>query len=165
MLEVKPVPAFRDNYIWLMIHAGNRTAAIVDPGDAAPVLRALDDEGLTPVAILATHHHGDHVGGIEEILRRFPIPVFGPARESIPGRTCALRDGDGIDIPGLGARFTIIDIPGHTAGHIAYYGLGMVFAGDTLFMSGCGRLFEGTAAQMHASLSRLAALPDDTRVY
>ena len=165
MLQVKPVPAFADNYIWLIINTDNLHVAIVDPGDAQPVLSAVDHERLIPAAILVTHHHGDHVGGVTGILGRYPVAVFGPAAESIPGRTHSLREGNEIELETLGARFKVLDIPGHTAGHIAYYGHGMAFVGDTLFMSGCGRLFEGTAPQMHASLCKLAALPDSTRIY
>lgn len=165
MLEVRPVPALRDNYIWLIVHPDRRAAAIVDPGDAAPVLSALAAQELEAAAILITHHHPDHTGGVRELLRRHPVPVFGPATEQIPGRSVALGQGDRAQIAALQAEFSILDIPGHTAGHIAYFGHGMVFVGDTLFSAGCGRLFEGTPAQMHASLSRLAALPPPTLVY
>ena len=166
MLEVTPVRAFADNYIWL-IHgiADAGRVAVVDLGDAKPVLRTLDERGLELGALVITHHHGDHTGGIRDLLARAPVPVFGPAGERIPGRTQALRDGDSVAIDGLGLRFDVIDVPGHTAGHIAYYGHGALFCGDTLFSGGCGRLFEGTPAQMTASLDRLAALPADTRVY
>ena len=147
---------------------GNR-AAIVDPGDAAPVIAYLEREGVTPCAILATHHHGDHVGGNSALLARWNVPVFGPARESIPGCTKAVAGGDRIVVPGIDVTFDVIDVPGHTAGHIAYFGeFGggrVLFCGDTLFTGGCGRLFEGTPAQMWSSLSALAALPADTRVY
>ena len=165
MLTVRPVPALKDNYIWLIVNAEARCAAIVDPGDCAPVIAALDELRLRPAAILATHHHGDHVGGIAGLLERHRIPVFGPAGEKIPGRTHPLRQDDVAEIGELGASFSVLDIPGHTAGHIAYVGHGMAFVGDTLFTSGCGRLFEGTPAQMHASLSKLAALPGETRIY
>jgi hydroxyacylglutathione hydrolase len=165
MFTVRPVPAFKDNYIWLIVNNASRHAAIVDPGDAVPVLDALAQSSLQPVAILTTHHHGDHVGGVAGLLERRRMPVFGPAGEQIPGRTHPLREGDVIAIDGLGASFRVLDIPGHTAGHIAYIGHGMAFTGDTLFTSGCGRLFEGTAPQMHASLSKLAALPRQTQIY
>ncbi|HEY7840764.1 MAG TPA: hydroxyacylglutathione hydrolase [Gammaproteobacteria bacterium] len=165
MFTVRPVPAFKDNYIWLIVNDESRRAAIVDPGDAAPVFAALDELRLEPVAILATHHHGDHVGGIAALIERHPVPVFGPAGEHIPGRTRAMREDDLAEIGDLGASFRVLDIPGHTAGHIAFVGHGMAFVGDTLFTAGCGRLFEGTAAQMHASLSRLAALPPQTLIY
>lgn len=165
MLEIKPVAAFRDNYIWLVINPGNARTAIVDPGDAAPVLATLRELGLQPCAILATHHHSDHVGGIAELLEHFAVPVYGPAAEDIPDRGIGLRDGDHIRMDELDAEFDILAIPGHTRGHIAYYGHGAVFAGDTLFMAGCGRLFEGTARQMLSSLDRLCELPDSTLVY
>ena len=139
--------------------------AVVDPGDPAPVIAHLEREGLALAAILATHHHGDHVGGIRGLLARWPAPVFGPAREAIPGRTHALAEGDSIVVPGIGLALSVLDIPGHTAGHIAYVGERIVFCGDTLFAAGCGRLFEGTPVQMVSSLDKLSALPEATRVY
>ena len=167
MPEIIPIPAFADNYIWLLRQGA--VAAIVDPGDAAPVIAYLTRERIAPCAILATHHHGDHVGGIPALLERWPVPVFGPAREKIPGRTQALSGGDRFDVPGIATTFAVIDVPGHTAGHIALFGeFGggpVLFCGDTLFTGGCGRLFEGTPAQMWSSLSALAALPAETRVY
>jgi hydroxyacylglutathione hydrolase len=165
MLKITPVAAFHDNYIWLIRDSDTRHVAIVDPGDAGPVLAAIDADRLQPCAVLVTHHHGDHVGGIEGLLRHWNMPVFGPAGEDIPFRSKALRDGDSVDIAPLAARFSVLAIPGHTRGHIAYHGHGVLFAGDTLFMAGCGRLFEGTAAQMLASLDRIASLPDTTRIY
>ncbi len=144
-------------------------AVVVDPGDAAPVLDWLSREGVALTAILATHHHADHVGGIPKLLARFPVPVFGPAKEAIPGRTEALAEGDVVDVPGLPVRLAVLDVPGHTAGHIAYAGkvggADVLFCGDTLFAGGCGRLFEGSPRDMWQSLSKLAALPPDTRVY
>jgi hydroxyacylglutathione hydrolase len=167
MTAIIPIPAFADNYIWLLVRGA--VAAVVDPGDAAPVLAYLDREGLDLCAILATHHHKDHVGGNPTLLERFDVPVFGPARETIPGRTRALRSGDHVVVPGIDVEFDVIDVPGHTAGHIAYFGavagVPSLFCGDTLFTGGCGRLFEGTPAQMWSSLSALAALPAETRVY
>jgi hydroxyacylglutathione hydrolase len=162
-LEIVPIPAFADNYIW-MLRLGRR-AAVVDPGDAQPVLERLDREGLELAAIVVTHHHADHVGGVEALLGRGAVPVFGPAGERIPGRSRALREGDVAELPGLEIAFAVLDVPGHTAGHIAYVGAGALFCGDTLFAAGCGRLFEGTPAQMSASLAKLAALPPETRVY
>jgi len=167
MLAIIPIPAFTDNYIWLLREGPY--AAVVDPGDAAPVLAYLDREELILSAIVTTHHHADHVGGNAALLARFPVPVFGPARESIPGRTHALAEGDEITVPGPGLTLRVLDIPGHTAGHIGYVGgdahAGVAFVGDTLFAGGCGRLFEGTPAQMADSLGKLAALPASTRVY
>jgi hydroxyacylglutathione hydrolase len=163
MPAIIPIPAFADNYIWTVREGG--LAAVVDPGDAAPVIAYLEREGLALSAILATHHHGDHVGGIRALAARWPVPVYGPAHEAIPGRTHALVEGDAIIVPGIGLALSVLDIPGHTSGHIAFAGGGMVFCGDTLFAAGCGRLFEGTPAQMLASLDKLSALPDATQVY
>src|SRR5438270_205132 len=145
MAAIIPIPAFTDNYIWLIREGGR--AAVVDPGDAAPVLAYLQREGLTLTAIVTTHHHGDHVGGNEALLQQNQVPVFGPARESIPGRSHALVEGDEIVIPGIDLPLRVLDVPGHTAGHIAYAGRDDVgpiaLVGDTLFACGCGRLFEG----------------------
>ncbi len=161
MTSIIPIPAFADNYIWLLREEGK--AAVVDPGDAAPVIAYLERERLELAAILNTHHHGDHVGGNRALLARWPVPVFGPARETIPGVTRALAEGDTITLPGVGLALSVLDVPGHTAGHIACVGRlasgPLVFCGDTLFTGGCGRLFEGTPAQMLDSLSKLAALP------
>ena len=165
-MKLIALPAFTDNYIW-MLH-DDRQAIVVDPGDAAPVAAALDAQGLALAAILVTHHHPDHVGGVAALRPRLQGPVYGPAREAIPQPFTPLADGDSVSL--LGLRFQVIDVPGHTAGHIAYFlpaGDGqapVLFCGDTLFSGGCGRLFEGTPAQMHQSLGRLAALPGDTRV-
>ncbi len=163
MLIVSPISAFRDNYIWA-IH-DDKNAVIVDPGDAAPVFAFLQEKKLNLVTILITHHHNDHIGGNRELLKRFPVPVYGPAGESIDTLTVHLKENDTVILPDFNLIFSVLDIPGHTAGHIAYVGHGMVFCGDTLFACGCGRLFEGTPAQMHASLAKLAALPGQTKVY
>jgi hydroxyacylglutathione hydrolase len=166
MMSIIPIPAFSDNYIWLL--TDGTWAAAVDPGDAAPVLAYLERERLALCSIITTHHHADHVGGNVALLRRYDVPVFGPAGEPIPGRTDALREGDTIDVPELNLRLSVLDVPGHTRGHIAYTGdvAGpVVFCGDTLFAAGCGRLFEGTATQMWSSLSKLAALAPATRAY
>jgi hydroxyacylglutathione hydrolase len=162
-MDIVPVKAFKDNYVWTLRDA--RHAAVVDPGEAAPVLDYLARENLRLVAILATHHHPDHVGGIAELLAKFRVPVFGPKNEPIPTLTQPVSEGDRVAIPELGLTFDVLDIPGHTRAHVAYYGAGALFCGDTLFACGCGRLFEGTAEQMYTSLSKLAALPDDTKVY
>lgn len=160
------LPAFTDNYIW-MLHDGV-SAIVVDPGDSAPVIDTLASQGLTLAGILVTHHHDDHVGGLAGLRSFLKGPVFGPASERIPPPYTPLRDGDCAEL--LGLRFEVIDVPGHTAGHIAYFHqpedgqAPIVFCGDTLFSAGCGRLFEGTPQQMHASLTRLAALPGHTRV-
>jgi hydroxyacylglutathione hydrolase len=163
MLEIVPLPAFQDNYIWTL--RSGKLAAVVDPGEARPVLNYLAKEGLSLVAILATHHHPDHVGGIAELVEGNKVPVFGPKGEPIPALTHPVGQGDSAVIPALEASFSVLDIPGHTRAHVAYYGLGSLFCGDTLFACGCGRVFEGTAAQMLDSLSKLAALPDETKVY
>jgi hydroxyacylglutathione hydrolase len=164
-MQLVALSAFTDNYVW-MLHDGVR-AVVVDPGEAAPVEQALEAASLVLAGILVTHHHGDHVAGIAELRARLQGPVWAPRRESIPGPCTPVDDGDHIDV--LGIDFEVIDVPGHTAGHVAYHaaqapGGGLLFCGDTLFSGGCGRLFEGTPAQMHASLSRLAALPGSTRV-
>jgi hydroxyacylglutathione hydrolase len=171
-LTVLNVPAFADNYLWLL-HDGTR-AAVVDPGDAAPVLAALKAQHLTLTAILLTHHHSDHTGGVAELLLHYAVPVFGPRKEAITAITSPLSEGDVVDVPGLDLTLDVLDVPGHTKGHIAYVRRAVVdqadsapwlFCGDTLFAGGCGRLFEGTPAQMISSLGKLAALPDATRVY
>jgi hydroxyacylglutathione hydrolase len=171
-LQVLAVPAFNDNYLWL-IHDG-RHAAIVDPGDAGPVLAALEHHGLALTAILLTHHHADHIGGVPALLQHVlersgdAVPVFGPAGDGIAAVTRPLAEGDVVDVPGLDLTLTVLDVPGHTRGHIAYVrdGAGpMLFCGDTLFAGGCGRLFEGTPEQMAASLDKLAALPPATQVF
>ncbi|MDY6947504.1 MAG: hydroxyacylglutathione hydrolase [Pseudomonadota bacterium] len=166
MLQVTPVRAFTDNYIWL-IHSPRDPAHVVavDPGDAGPVERTLAERNLTLAGLLITHHHPDHVGGVADLLRDRAIAIFGPANETIPGNPVRLREGDRAAFAELGLEFQVLDVPGHTAGHIAYVGHGAVFCGDTLFSAGCGRLFEGTAEQMHDSLSKLAALPAETLVY
>jgi hydroxyacylglutathione hydrolase len=167
LIQVHPVPAFSDNYLWVM-HDG-LTAVAVDPGDARPVIDYLVANNLVLEAILCTHHHADHVGGVDDLLDFFElrdrIPVYGPATEVIPSRTVALREGDHVGFPSLNLLFDVLDVPGHTAGHIAYASDGVLFCGDTLFACGCGRLFEGTAAQMTDSISKLRALPTDTKVY
>jgi hydroxyacylglutathione hydrolase len=162
LLKLRPLPAFEDNYIWALADAGGQ-AVVVDPGDARPVLEAAD-AGLRPVALLLTHHHADHVGGAAAILDRFDIPCYAPVDERIVRATRRVGDGDTVEVPELGLVFRVLEIPGHTRTHIAFHGGGHLFCGDTMFSMGCGRLFEGTPAQMLRSLDRLAALPDDTLV-
>lgn len=166
MIQIDALPAFNDNYLWLLQDAGKRRCAVVDPGDAAPVfawLEAHPDWQLSD--ILVTHHHFDHVGGVAELKAATGARVYGPASETIPARDVPLAGGECIEV--LGLPWQIIAVPGHTLGHIAYHQpeQHLLFCGDTLFAAGCGRLFEGTPAQMHASLQRLAALPEVTEVY
>ena len=153
--EVIPLRAFNDNYIWTLRDAG--CAAVVDPGDARPVIDYLQREKLELVAILNTHHHADHVGGNGELLKHRKVPVFGPRDPRIAEVTHRLADGERFTLPHFGLAFEALEIPGHTRSHIAFYGAGMLFCGDTLFAAGCGRLFEGTPQQMHDSLARAGA--------
>lgn len=164
-IEILPVPAFSDNYLWL-IRRGEQ-AAVVDPGAARPVLEMLEALNVGLNAMLITHHHADHTGGIHELLHHFPQgTVYGPAKERIDGVSVPLRQGDTFSIESLGLRFEVFDVPGHTLGHIVYYvprhSPPLLFCGDTLFSVGCGRLFEGTPRDMYRSLARLAALPAST---
>ncbi len=162
MLHVEAIPALKDNYIWALVR--DTACVVVDPGEAAPILAWLQDTGTRLAAVLVTHHHRDHVGGIRELVDRFPVPVYGPAKESIAEVTHPVAEGQVVALPDLGAELRVLEVPGHTRGHVAYYGHGHLFCGDTLFGCGCGRLFEGSPEEMHASLARLAALPEDTRV-
>jgi hydroxyacylglutathione hydrolase len=171
-LEYVPVPAFDDNYVWLV--SDGRNAVVVDPGEAAPVRAYLAKRGWQLSAILLTHHHADHVGGVADLCRdaqTSPIPVYGPAAEAIAEVTHPVSGGDRVRIETPGIELTVLDVPGHTRGHIAYFQAGRgagaphVFCGDTLFACGCGRLFEGTPAQMLASLDALASLPGETHVH
>ncbi|NNG25830.1 hydroxyacylglutathione hydrolase [Telluria aromaticivorans] len=166
-LSVLTVPAFNDNYLWI-IHDGSH-AAVVDPGDAGPVREALAAHKLSLTAILLTHHHADHIGGVPSLLAEWRVPVYGPRNDGIAFVSEALGEGDHVRIAGLDLELDVLEVPGHTLGHIAYVrrasGANWLFCGDTLFAGGCGRLFEGTPAQMAGSLAKLAALPDDTLVY
>lgn len=165
--QLIPLPALSDNYIWLMRKNGD--AVVVDPGEAAGVARYLDEHGLSLQAILLTHHHGDHVGGAKELHELTGAPVYGPASERLPVCDHRLAEGDTVQLPGFGLTLAVLDVPGHTAGHIAYHGrtddgTALLFCGDTLFAAGCGRLFEGTPQQMLDSLNKFASLPEDTLV-
>ncbi|MES2582039.1 MAG: hydroxyacylglutathione hydrolase [Pseudomonadota bacterium] len=164
-MKLLPLPAFDDNYIW-MFHDGQR-ALVVDPGDAQPVLAALQRDNLQLQGILVTHHHADHTGGVDVLRETTGAAVFGPANERMPEPLVRLHGGDTVQL--LDLAFQVLDVPGHTAGHIAYFceaagEAPVLFCGDTLFSGGCGRLFEGTAQQMQTSLALLAALPGATRV-
>ncbi len=166
MSDITPLGAFSDNYIWMISSAGSSLAIAVDPGDESPVLGWLQQQGKRLAAILITHHHYDHVGGVPELLQAYPgIPVYGPARESIRGLTHPVSEGDRISLEGFDEAWQVLDVPGHTAGHIAYFGGGALFCGDTLFAAGCGRVFDGTFEQLSVSLQRIATLPSDTWVY
>ncbi|MEW8691627.1 MAG: hydroxyacylglutathione hydrolase [Candidatus Thiodiazotropha endolucinida] len=166
MIEITGVTAFEDNYIWMVKNPASSQVVAVDPGDETPVLAWLEQQDCDLSAILITHHHYDHVGGIAELREAYPdIEVYGPANESIRGVTHPLEEGDRPRIAGLNANLQVLEVPGHTQGHIAYFGEGALFCGDTLFTAGCGRVFSGTFEQLSDSLQRIAALPGDTSIY
>ncbi len=167
MIKVTALSAFSDNYIWVIKHDNDARVAVVDPGQAEPVLAHLEQHQLELGAILITHHHPDHTGGVKKLLQHADVPVYGPAGEQHPIDTLSARlaQDDQVDLDWLGLTLDIIEVPGHTAGHIAFHGGGMLFSGDTLFSGGCGKLFEGTAAQMRKSLEKLRALPAATLIY
>jgi hydroxyacylglutathione hydrolase len=161
-MNLNSIPAFQDNYIWVLSQDDGR-CLIVDPGEAAPVLRAVTENQWQPVAILLTHHHHDHVGGVKELKEHFPeLVVYGPEETQDKGTTQVVKEGDKLHV--LGCEFSVIFTPGHTSGHVCYFSAPYLFSGDTLFSGGCGRLFEGTPAQMYQSLQKLSALPDQTIV-
>lgn len=165
-LHITPIPALDDNYIWLIQVPGAPQAAVVDPGDAEPVQAALVAAGLDLTAILVTHHHADHVGGVSELVAAYPQAlVCGPDDRRLPGLDRVVGEGDRVVVPSLGLSLGVLEVPGHTASHLAYLGHGALFCGDTLFMAGCGRVFDGTFAQLAASLARIAALPPETLCY
>jgi hydroxyacylglutathione hydrolase len=168
MLDIQPIKAFSDNYLWMFRQADSNEACIVDPGDAKPVLAHLEKENLNLSAILLTHHHPDHIGGVNELLKHFDVPVYGPESAAIPSVTQILHEGD--NFLAAGCSFTVLEIPGHTLDHIAYYAepetsTPVLFCGDTLFAGGCGRIFEGTPSMMYASLQKLANLKPETQVF
>ena len=168
MLKLHPIPAFQDNYLWLLYRDGCRGAVVVDPGDAAPVKKELQQRSLALEAILVTHHHLDHTGGVAELCAGQQVPVYGPRSPHIPQVSHPLGAGDSAQV--LGAKFNVLAVPGHTMDHIAYFRpaagdeLPLLLCGDTLFAGGCGRLFEGTAQVMWQSLERLRQLPPQTQV-
>lgn len=162
MLSLRPLPAFTDNYIWTLANADGQ-ALVVDPGDARPVLAAAAS-GLRPVAILLTHHHPDHIGGTAELLEHFDIPCYAPVDRRIAYASHRVAEGGSIRVPALALDLEVLAVPGHTLSHVAYRGGGFLFCGDALFSLGCGRMFEGSPAQMLASLERLGALPGETLV-
>lgn len=166
MLNIHPIPAFSDNYIWLMVDDETREAFVVDPGDAAPVEQTLQEMNLELTGVLITHHHFDHVGGVQALCAKYNPVVFGPHNPGIDGITQAFSAGDTVSV--LGRKFDVLEVPGHTLDHIAFYHAGetpVLFCGDTLFAGGCGRLFEGDPPMMLLSLQSLAALPPATAVY
>lgn len=165
MLKVHAVPAFQDNYIWLLQAENSRKVLIVDPGDARPVIQRLEQLELTPAAILITHHHADHVGGVSDLLERYPVPVFGPAGETIPALTDPLSETESLMVDRDFPLFKVIDTPGHTPGHICYLTENKLFCGDTLFAGGCGRLLGGTTPALFQSLQKLKQLPAYTEIY
>jgi len=164
LIHIDPIEAFQDNYIWL-IH-NDQNSVIVDPGDAGPVISALERKNLNLVAILITHHHADHIGGVMELQEKYPhIKIFAPQKDKYDFVNISLKNGDEINIPELQINYKIIEIPGHTRGHIAYYDKKNLFCGDTLFACGCGKIFDGTHEQMYNSLKKISALPKDTKIY
>ena len=163
-INITAIPAFDDNYIWLL-SAGGKACAVVDPGDADPVLEVLERLGLNLSYILLTHHHHDHVGGVQELLERYDATVFGPADARIPFVHKVCREGDEVQLADLNVNFKVLEVPAHTRSHIAFFAGDILFCGDTLFSLGCGRFFEGTASDMQKSLDKLAALPVDAKVY
>ena len=166
MLQVEPIPAFDDNYIWMLREPPGKAVAVVDPGDEEPVIERLSAEGVVLTAILVTHHHGDHIGGIAELLQVWPdAEVIAPADRRIRAATRVVAEGDRVRVPGLATEFRVLEVPGHTATHIAYLTDGALFCGDTLFAGGCGRVFDGTYEHLAASLRRIAALPPATRCF
>ncbi len=163
--DIAAIPAFNDNYIWLIIHPESSQAVVVDPGTADPVISTLEQMNLTLAAILITHHHADHTGGVKNLLKYKKVPVYGPEKDNISPCDHFLNEGDEVKLPEVELEFKVLEVPGHTLGHIAYLGHGWLFCGDTLFAGGCGRLFEGTPSQLYHSLKRLGELDPSTHVY
>lgn len=164
-IQIHPIPILKDNYVWTLIHPESHAAVIIDPGESQPVAHYLKQHQLELKAILITHHHWDHTDGALALRDLYHVPVFAPAQEEVSSKTVDVHDGDMIHVPHFPLSFQVIAIPGHTLGHVAYYVDDMLFCGDTLFACGCGRIFEGTAAQMYHSLQTIAALPNNTKIY
>lgn len=163
MLHIIPIPAFDDNYIWLLHHKNH--AVVIDPGDAQPVIEALEKNNLKLSAILITHHHHDHIGGVAKLIEHTSARVYAPTYENFDFKHSVLAENDIVHLPEINESFRVMWLPGHTLGHIAYYNKQSLFCGDTLFSAGCGRLFEGTPEQMLQSLNRLKQLDSATKVY
>ena len=166
MLQIIAIPAFDDNYIWLLRQPAGKHCAVVDPGDEDPVMDYLQEHQLELSYILITHKHGDHTGGVRELKQAWPRAlVYGPANEPVALLDREVGEGDTLVLGDIDASFEVLDVPGHTEGHVAYYGENALFCGDTLFAAGCGRVFSGTFDQLSDSLVRLGQLPPATRVY
>ncbi|MFT7413876.1 MAG: hydroxyacylglutathione hydrolase [Methylophagaceae bacterium] len=165
MLTIQAVPAFNDNYIWFIQEPVSKNLLIVDPGDAEPVIKAIEQQQLNPMALLITHHHSDHIAGIDKLVNHYNIPVYGPKYEAIPSLTHLLTACHNLIINSAFPPITVLEVPGHTNDHIAFLIDGNLFCGDTLFAAGCGRLLGGTAEQLHASLQLIASLPEQTKIF
>lgn len=164
-IEIQPIPALKDNYIWAIFNRDTREAWIIDPGDATAVFDFLRLQNLDLVGILVTHRHWDHVNGIEPLTAKFDVPVIGPLKDNISQLTRGITNNDLLTFDQLPITFKVFEIPGHTKGHIAYYSPGMLFCGDTLFAAGCGRIFEGSPEELYASLQMLVSLHDATKIF
>ncbi|MDQ7073304.1 MAG: hydroxyacylglutathione hydrolase [Gammaproteobacteria bacterium] len=165
MLTIQAIPAFKDNYIWFIQLEGSQKVIIVDPGDAAPVIQTLKDHALVPIALLITHGCHDHVGGIEMIIKQYDLPIYGPSNEFIPYISHPLSECDDLVIDDTFPAIQVLDLPGHTKGHIGFLMAGNLFCGDTLFGAGCGRLHSGPAEVLFNSLQVIAQLPEETNIY
>lgn len=164
-MEILQIPAFTDNYFWILYSEENRKATVIDPGDSKPIINALSENNLDLSNILITHHHADHIGGVNDLIKEYPeVEVFGPSDDRIP-KTKIVNDKDNLYLENIKTHFQVLDVAGHTKSHIAYYTKEKLFCGDTLFSCGCGRLFEGTPKQMHKALSKIMRLPNETLVY
>jgi hydroxyacylglutathione hydrolase len=163
MLQIWPIEIFDDNYVWVLETPDTDRVAVVDPGDGVPVIDALEERELRVDAVLLTHHHHDHVGGVNDLIDRDHPAVYGSPADAVPGVDRPVGDGDTIPLPGI--ELEVVALPGHTSNHLGYIGAGVALVGDTLFAGGCGRLFGGTAQQLHASLVRLSELPPETKIY